>query len=251
MASPLRRILVWAQLAPSRSTDPVAYVSPVGWIDAELALVALAAMLSPTTLTFCVLVLVLAERPRRAGLLFYAGALGATLAVGVVAAFVIGDIAASDTSSAKTWVAIVDIVLAVLLLAWVARIVHRPVDPEKVSAMMAQVRKFTSAPAIAIVGAGAILANPGGFIPIALKDISETNPSAPEYIAEWFFFAIVSLLPLAVALVMLFVAPDRAKRLLVRVHEWLLANVMKIAAGLGILLAASLLRAGIAGLVND
>ena len=48
----------------------------MGWIDAELALTALAAMLSPTTLTFSVLVLVLGERPLRTGLWFYAGALG-------------------------------------------------------------------------------------------------------------------------------------------------------------------------------
>ena len=36
-------------------------------------------------------------------------------------------------------------------------------------------------PAIAIVGAGAALANPGGFIPIALKTISETDPCTAQY----------------------------------------------------------------------
>lgn len=66
----------------------------MGWIDTELVLTALAAMVSPTTLTFSVLVLVLGTRPLRTGLWFYAGALGATLAIGVVAAFVLGDVAA-------------------------------------------------------------------------------------------------------------------------------------------------------------
>jgi hypothetical protein len=81
----------------------------VGWIDAELVLVALAAMLSPTTLGFSVLALVMGDRPRRTGLWFYLGALTATLAVGVVAAFVIGDVAASDTpSQPKTWVHLPD-----------------------------------------------------------------------------------------------------------------------------------------------
>ena len=61
----------------------------MGWIDAELALTALAAMLSPTTLTFSVLVLVLGDRPFRTGLWFYLGALTATLGIGVVAAFVL------------------------------------------------------------------------------------------------------------------------------------------------------------------
>jgi hypothetical protein len=37
-------------------------------VDTELALVALAAMLSPTTLSFSVLALVLGERPLRTGL---------------------------------------------------------------------------------------------------------------------------------------------------------------------------------------
>ena len=48
----------------------------------------------------------------------------------------------------------------------------------------------------AIVGAGAALANPGGFIPIALKDISELNPSTIQYAVDWLFFTVASLLPL-------------------------------------------------------
>ena len=92
----------------------------MGWIDAELALTALAAMLSPTTLTFSVLVLVLGQRPLRTGLWFYAGALGATLGIGVIAAFVLGNAAADHTpGTPKTWVAIFDVVAGVLLIAWV------------------------------------------------------------------------------------------------------------------------------------
>ena len=56
-------------------------------------------MLSPTTLTFSVLVLVLSKRPLRSGFWFYLGALGTTLAVGVIAAFVIGDAAAPSNPS--------------------------------------------------------------------------------------------------------------------------------------------------------
>jgi hypothetical protein len=104
--------------------------------------------------------------------------------------------------------------------------------------------------AIAIVGAGAALANPGGFIPIALKDISETNPSATQYIVDWVFFSLASLLPLAVAIVMLFIAPERTQRALVTVREWLIRNAMKVATVIVALLALSLLRNGIAGLVS-
>jgi uncharacterized membrane protein len=222
----------------------------VGWIDAELALVAFAAMLSPTTLSFCVLALVLGDRPRRTGLFFYVGALTATLGIGVLAAFVLGDVAASPTSSPKTWVAIVDIVAAALLFVWVARIARRPIPAEKMDGMIAQMSKIASSPAIAVVGAGAALANPGGFIPIALKDISETNPSAPQYIVQWLFFSLVSLLPLAVAIVMLFIAPEPTRRVLATVRTWLVGNAMKIAAVIVGLLALSLLRNGIAGLAN-
>ena len=154
------------------------------------------------------LALVLSERPRRTGLWFYLGALTATLAVGVIAAFVIGDIAASKTpSQPKTWVAVVDIVAAIVLAIWMVRVLRRPPDQKRVEGMMAQMSKVASSPVIAIIGAGAALANPGAFIPPALKDISETNPSTTQYIVGWVFFSLVSLLPLALAIVMLFVAP--------------------------------------------
>ena len=223
----------------------------MGWIDAELVLVALAAMLSPTTLWFSVLALVLGDRPRRTGLWFYLGALTATLAIGIIAAFVIGDIATSDTpSEPKTWVAIVDIVAAIVLAIWMVRVLRRPPDPKRVEGMMAQMSKVASSPVVAIIGAGAALANPGGFIPLALKDISETNPSTTQYIVEWVFFSLVSLLPLAVAIVMLFVAPERAERGLQASRDWLLRNGRKVAAVIVFLLVASLLRNGIAGLTN-
>jgi hypothetical protein len=221
----------------------------VGWIDAELALTALAAMLSPTTLTFSVLVLVLGDRPLRTGLWFYLGALGATLGVGAVAAFVLGNAAASSTpSEPKTWVAIVDVAAAVFLPGLVVRVMRRPANPARTASMIGQIEKVVSSPAVAIIGAGAALANPGAFIPIALKDISELDPSAAEYIVNWVFFTLVSLLPLATALVLLVVAPGWTRRTLDRVRSWLDRNARTVAAVIVVLLALSLLRNGIAGL---
>jgi Sap, sulfolipid-1-addressing protein len=80
-------------------------------------------MLSPTTLSFSVLALVLGDRPLRTGLWFYLGALSVMLAIGVVAAFVIGDVAATSasTSTPKTWVAVVDVIAGALLLVVVDR----------------------------------------------------------------------------------------------------------------------------------
>src|SRR5213075_3162363 len=100
----------------------------MSWGGAELLLIALAAMLSPTTLSFSVLALVLGDRPLRTGLWFYLGALTAMLAVAV-------------------------------LLVYVLRAIRRPADPEKVASMVARMRRIASSPAIAIAGAGAMLAN--------------------------------------------------------------------------------------------
>jgi hypothetical protein len=223
----------------------------MGWIDAELALIALVAMLSPTTLSFSVLALVLGDRPLRTGFWFYLGALSATLLVGVVAAFVLGDVAASKTpSSPKTWVAILDLVAAGAILGWVAVIARRPPNPARAAAMIEQMNTLATASVAAIAGAGAALANPGAFIPLALKDISETDPSAAGYIVDWVFFALVSLLPLALALISLLVARDWTVRLLGVVRIWLERNARTIFLVLVVLLAASLLRNGISGLTD-
>jgi Sap, sulfolipid-1-addressing protein len=223
----------------------------VNWIYLEVVLVSLAAMLSPTTLSFSVLALVLGDRPLRTGLWFYLGALGATLAVGIAAAFLLGDAAASRTpSSPRTWVAIVDVVAGTWLLLYAIRTRNRPLDPQTVDGMVSRMSKVASSPAIAIVGAGAVLANPGGFIPLALKAISETDPSTTGYAVEWVVFTLVSLLPLAVALVLLAVARDWAERLLQRVRDWLIGHARAVAAVIIALFAFVLLRNGIAGLVG-
>lgn len=221
----------------------------MGLIDTELVLVTIAAMFSPTTLTFSTFVLVLSERPLRAGFWFYLGALSATLAIGILAAFVLGDVAASsDPSTPKTWVAVVDVVAAALILAWVVRVMRRPRNPARTAAMMEQVRGVTDSRAIAIVGAGATLANPGGFIPLALKEISELDPSRLGYAVDWLFFALVSLLPLALALVLLLIAPAWTERMLERSRRWLELHARTVAAAIVVLVAVALLRNGIAGL---
>src|SRR4051812_34424055 len=208
-------------------------------------------MVSPTTVTFSVLALVLGDRPLRTGLFFYAGALAATLGIGILAAFVLGNAAASSSpSTPKTWVSVVDVVAAVLILTWVVRALRRPADPARLRSAVDRMGKLASSPAIAILGAGAALANPGAFIPIALKNISETDPSAVGYLVQWIFFAVVSLLPLLLAIVALIVARDWALRVLGAARGWLERNARIVAAVILVLLAVSLLRNGIAGLTD-
>src|SRR6476646_10115360 len=145
----------------------------MGWVNLELVLVSLAAMLSPTTLTFSVLALVLAKRPLRTGVWFYLGAFLVTIAIGVLAAFVLGNVAApSANGERKTWVSIFDLVAGVVLVVYVARTWRRPVSEKTTKGMVEKMSAVASSPWIAVVAAGATLANPGGFIPIALKSIS-------------------------------------------------------------------------------
>src|SRR3954468_11564907 len=187
----------------------------MSWGDSELLLISLAAMLSPTTLSFSVLALVLGDRPLRTGL---------------------------------WWVAVVDVIAGALLLVAVVRFVQRPADPEKAAGMIKRMSAVASSPAIAIVGAGAMLANAGGFIPLALKSISEQDPSKAQYVAYWVGFTLVSLLPLSIAIVMLLVSREPTVRRLNAARDWLVLHARTVAATILVVLAAVLLRNGIAGL---
>jgi hypothetical protein len=217
-------------------------------VQTELWLDGLVAMLSPTTLTFSVLVLVLGKRPLRSGAWFYLGALGATIIIGVIGVIALGGDVSTKSSSPKTWVCIVDIVFGLVVLFYAVRFLRSPPNPEKMASMTNQMTKVASSPAVAILGAGAALANPGGFIPIALKDISQLNVSTGAAIAYWVGFALLALLPLLVALILLVVSPDRANRLLTRMRQWLERRMQTIAGVLLFVLAVVLVRNGIAGL---
>lgn len=217
----------------------------------ELVLISLAAMVSPTTLTFSVLSVVLAKRPLRTAVWFYLGAFLVTIVIGILAAFVLGDIAApSSNGERKTWVSVFDAVAGVALLVYVARTWRTPIGEKTTKGMVDKMSSVASSPWIAVFAAGATLANPGGFIPLALKAISELNPTTAGYAVEWLFFTLVSLLPLGVAIVLLIVSPDRAERILHTARSWLEGHLRLIASAIILLLAITLLRNGISGLTS-
>ena len=219
-------------------------------VDIELALVGLVAMLEPATLISSSLALVLGERPLRTGFWFYLGGLGVTLAVGVAAAFVLGNVAASPTSEPKTWVSAVTVVLGGLLALYVARSLRRPADPAKIAAQVARMRKIVNASPLTLIGAGAVLANAGPFMLIAIKSISQLDPSTLQYILDWLLFALVSLLPLSLALVALLIAPSSTMPRLVALRGWIEAHARTVALVVMSALAVSLIRDGIAGLAG-
>jgi hypothetical protein len=226
-------------------------MTAMSWVYAELVLVSLAAMLSPTTLTFSVLAVVLAKRPLRTGVWFYLGAFLVTIAIGILAAFVLGDIAApSANGGRKTWVSVFDLAAGVALLVYVARTWRTPIAEKTTKGMVEKMSSVASSPWIAVFAAGATLANPGGFIPLALKAISELDPSTAGYAAAWLFFTFVSLLPLGLAILLMLVSPTRAERVLHAARTWLEGNLRLIASVIILLLAITLLRNGIAGLTS-
>jgi len=95
-----------------------------------------------------------------------------------------------------------------------------------------------------------MLANPGAYIPIALKAISETDPTPAEYIAEWVAFTVVALLPLICALVLLVIARGWTERLLGRARSWLERRALTVAYGIGIALALVLIGNGVTALAS-
>jgi hypothetical protein len=219
-------------------------------VDIELALVGLVAMLEPATLISSVLALVLGDRPLRTGFWFYLGGLGVTLAVGVAAAFVLGDVAASPTSKPKTWVSVVSVVAGALLVLYVAWSLRRHPDPRKTAASVARMRKVVNASPATLIGAGAVLANAGPFMLIAMKNISQLDPTTLQYILDWLLFALVSLLPLALALVALLIAPEWTMPRLVTMRGWIERHARTVALVVVSALAVSLIRDGIAGLTG-
>src|SRR5262249_8067641 len=190
------------------------------------------------------------DRPLRTGLLFYLGGIGVTLAVGVAAAFVLGNVAAAPRSGPQTWGIVFDFIAGISLLAYAAWTIARTPDPAQTKANVERMRKIADAPAITILAAGALLANAGPFMLIALKNVSELNPSAIQYIIDWIVFSLASLLPLGLALVALLVAPGWTSPKLAGVGGWVERHARAIAAVVMFALAISLLRDGIAAVVN-
>jgi hypothetical protein len=167
-----------------------------------------------------------------------------------VGAVALGNVAASHTASPKTWVSVLSVIAGALLLAYIARSVHHPPDPQKTADNIERMHKVALAPAPTIVAAGALLANAGVFMVIALKDISQLDPSTSQYIIDWVLFAVASMLPLGLALVLLRVAPGWTMPALTAARGFIERYARTIAFVILVALAASLLREGISGLTG-
>jgi hypothetical protein len=218
-------------------------------VDIEVALVGLTAMLEPATLLSSVMALVIGDRPLRTGSLFYVGGLGVTLLIGVIAALVVGNVAASPTSTPKTWVSVVTALAGALVFGYALwLLLHRGRGRDQMLRVAERMNNVALAPAPAIIAAGAALANPGVFMLLAAKSISQLDPSTTQYLLDWALFAIVALLPLAVAVLMLLIAPGFTQPRLITARGFVERHARTIIAVVLLGLAGSLVRDGITGL---
>src|SRR5205085_925838 len=102
-----------------------------------------------------VLVVGLGGRPLGTGLWFYVGGLGATLGIGIVAAFVLGDAAADRTPSTPTTaVAIFDVVAGAFLFTFVVQALRRPPNPKRAASLPDLMPNVASSPAAAMLRNG-------------------------------------------------------------------------------------------------
>ena len=75
------------------------------------------------------------------------------------------------------------------------------------------------------------------------------HSSATGYIIEWVLFPLVSLLPLAAALILIWVSKGWTLPKLDAARDWPTRNARIVAAVIVLVLAASMLRNGIDGLI--
>jgi hypothetical protein len=216
----------------------------------ELLLTGLAAMLEPATLLASALAVTTGDHRLRTGSWFYLGGLGATLAVGVIAAFVVGTAAASSESTPKTWVAVITLTTGGAVLVAAVRLLMRRDNSEQVAKIDQRMKKVAAGSPAVLIAAGAVLANPGLFMLVAAKDISQLDPSTVHYVVLWALFALVALLPLGVAILTLLVAPGFAEPRLAALHGWLTRHAGVVAGIVMLGLAGALLRDGIVALLR-
>jgi hypothetical protein len=219
-------------------------------LDIELALVGLAAMLEPATLISSTLAVLVGDRPLRTGLWFLAGGLGVTMVVGLIGAFALGALAYAPESNPKTWVSLVSLLLGCILAGYALVVATRRRGDDQAAAIVERMQSVSRASGWTILLAGALLANAGIFMVVALKGISQLDVHGLRYLLDWTLFAAVSLLPLLVALTMLALAPDWAMPRLTIARRWIEIHARGMTATICGLLAISLIYEGVSGLTT-
>jgi hypothetical protein len=189
------------------------------------------------------------DRPLRTGLWFLAGGLGLTMIVGLIGAFALGALAYAPESNPKTWVSLLSLLLGCLLGGY-ALVVATRRRGDQGTAIVERMQSVSRASGWTILLAGALLANAGIFMVVALKGISQLDVQGLRYLLDWTLFAVVSLLPLVLSLILLVLAPAWATPRLTIARGWIEVHARGMTATICGLLAISLIYEGVSGLTG-
>lgn len=75
------------------------------------------------------------------------------------------------------------------MLVYVVRLFLQRKDYEQMADVGERMNKVATASALTIIAAGAVLANPGVFMLLAAKGISQLDPTTAQFVIDWALFA--------------------------------------------------------------
>ncbi|WP_329000303.1 GAP family protein [Kribbella sp. NBC_00709] len=210
---------------------------------------AMAIALSPVPM-ICIVLVLLSDRPVRAGLCFAAGWLGAlTIAVGLVAWFT-DTVAEGHEEGARDGVDVVQLAVGILFGILAVRYWRKRPAPGTSPPRPAVVDRIAtmSGPGLVLTGAAAALANVKN-LPLVLSAGSLLGGAAlgtaESIVAVAIFIVAASLTVLGPLVAVVLTGPDRSARSLRSVEAWLLANLNTITVVLLAVLCAVLVGEGL------
>lgn len=210
---------------------------------------AMAIALSPVPM-ICIVLVLLSDRPVRAGLCFAAGWVGAlAIAVGLVA-WLTDTVAEGHEDSARDGVDVLQLAIGVLFGVLAVRYWRKRPSPGSSPPRPAVVDRMAtlSAPGLVLAGAAAALANVKN-LPLVLSAgslLGGAPLSSLEVVASAaIFVGAASVTVLGPLLAVVLVGPDRSARSLRSVEAWLLANLNTITVVLLTVLSTVLIGKGL------
>lgn len=210
---------------------------------------AMAIALSPVPM-ICIVLVLLSDRPVRAGLCFAAGWVGAlAIAVGLVA-WLTDTVAEGHEESARDGVDVLQLAIGVLFAVLAVRYWRKRPAPGTSPPRPAIVDRMAtlSAPGLVLAGAAAALANLKN-LPLVLSAgslLGGAPVSSLEVVASAaIFVAAASLTVLGPLLAVVLLGSDRSARSLRSVEAWLLANLNTITVVLLTVLSTVLIGNGL------
>jgi hypothetical protein len=209
----------------------------------------MAIALSPVPMV-CIVLVLLSDRPVRAGLAFATGWVGALAITTGLVAWLTDTVAEDNTEGARDGVDVVQLAVGILFAVLAVRYWRRRPEPGVPPPRPAIVDRIVtlSGPALILTGAGAVLANVKN-LPLLVSAGSYLGgsglSSGPLIAAVAIFVAAASLTVLTPLLAVGITGPEKSARTLKSIEAWLLTNLNTITVTLLTILAIVLIGRGL------